>query len=103
MEGAIDMNDDVMHKTNINWYPGHMAKAFREIDGLIKHVDCILILLDARIPKSSFNPDIIKKCASKKVIFVFTKADLADQNKLNIWKNYYKEYGEALSIRLKES
>lgn len=86
----------------IQWYPGHMAKAFREIDGLIKHVDCILVLLDARIPKSSFNPDIMKRCQNKKVLFVYTKTDLADQKKLESFRHLYDEFGESIFINLKK-
>ena len=40
----------------IQWYPGHMAKAIREIEEKIKLVDLVIILLDARVPKSSYNP-----------------------------------------------
>ena len=86
----------------IQWYPGHMVKAFREIDNLIKHVDCILVLLDARIPKSSFNPDIMKRCQNKKVLFVYTKMDLADDKRLNYFKDYYAQYGESVFINLKQ-
>lgn len=87
----------------IQWYPGHMAKAFREIDEKIKFVDCILVLLDARIPRSSFNPDIIKRCQNKKIIFCLTKIDLADSNKTNQWINYYKKQGYVVGINSKEN
>lgn len=93
--------EEKSNKLNINWYPGHMAKAFREIDNLISHVDCIMVLLDARIPKSSFNPEILKKCQNKKVLFTFTKADLADKNELKKWINEYKTIGESVIVNLK--
>jgi len=86
----------------IQWYPGHMAKAFREIDEKIKFVDCILILLDARIPESSFNPDILKRCNNKKVIYCLNKVDLADSNKLSKWVNHYKKTGEVIQINSKD-
>ena len=40
----------------VQWYPGHMAKAFREMDEKIKFVDLVIVLLDARVPESSLNP-----------------------------------------------
>ena len=46
--------DNVINKSVINWYPGHMAKAIREISDKIKIVDLVIILLDARCPRSSF-------------------------------------------------
>ena len=48
------------NKTNINWYPGHMAKTRREIENDLKLIDVVIELLDARIPISSRNPDIKK-------------------------------------------
>lgn len=62
---------------SINWYPGHMVKARREIEANIKLVDMVLILLDARAPFSCRNPDIEKMTKSKKNIFILNKADLA--------------------------
>ena len=87
----------------IQWYPGHMAKAFREIDENIKFVDCVLVLLDARIPSSSFNPDIIKRCQNKTIIYCLTKADLADSVELNKWLKYYNQLGPTISINTKSN
>ena len=42
----------------IQWYPGHMAKAIREVGEKVKIVDLVIVLLDARIPYSSYNPMI---------------------------------------------
>ena len=50
----------------IQWYPGHMAKAFREMDEKLKFVDLVIVLLDARVPKSSFNPEVYRKFQNKK-------------------------------------
>lgn len=62
----------------INWYPGHMVKAKREIEENIKLVDVVTMLLDARAPFSCRNKDLEKIASRKKVIFVLTKMDLAD-------------------------
>ena len=50
---------------NIQWFPGHMAKTRRMITDNLKHVDAVIDLLDARIPISSRNPEIVKLTATK--------------------------------------
>ena len=52
----------------VQWYPGHMAKAFREMDEKIKFVDLVIVLLDARVPESSLNPEVVKKFQNKQVL-----------------------------------
>lgn len=81
------------NKTNINWYPGHMAKTKRQIMGDIKLVDIIIELLDARIPISSQNPDIAEITRNKKKIIVLNKYDLADERKNKKWVEYFKNKG----------
>ena len=54
------------NKTNINWYPGHMAKTMRQIESDIKIVDIVIELLDARIPLASQNPEIANKIKNKR-------------------------------------
>ncbi|MFA5720373.1 MAG: ribosome biogenesis GTPase YlqF [Acholeplasmataceae bacterium] len=67
----------------MNWYPGHMAKALREIKEHMNKVDIIYLLLDARLPLSSINP-IIKDIASHKpMLYLYNKSTLADLNKLS--------------------
>lgn len=61
----------------INWYPGHMVKAKREIEENIKLVDIVLMLLDARAPFSCRNPDLERIISRKKIIFILNKMDLA--------------------------
>ena len=61
----------------INWYPGHMVKAKKEIQENIKLVDIVLMLLDARAPFSCRNPDLEKIISRKKIIFILNKMDLA--------------------------
>ena len=58
------------NKTNINWYPGHMAKTRKQITEDLKLVDIVIELLDSRIPISSQNPDIAKIIKGKKKIVV---------------------------------
>ena len=81
------------NKTNINWYPGHMAKTRRQIEQDIKIVDIVIELLDSRIPISSRNPDIVNITAKKKRIIVLNKCDLSDESKNKKWISYFKNKG----------
>ena len=82
-------NEKVFQKSNINWYPGHMAKAKREIKENINLIDVILELVDARIPFSSKNKDIDSLVLNKPRIIIMTKSDLCDMDESIKWKNYY--------------
>lgn len=62
----------------INWYPGHMVKAKREIQQNIKLVDIVTMLLDARAPFSCRNRDLENMCSRRSVLFVLNKMDLAE-------------------------
>lgn len=64
--------------TDIQWYPGHMTKARRQMEEDLKLVDMILELADARIPVSSRNPDIDRMTRGKPRVVIFGRADLAD-------------------------
>nr|WP_301553499.1 ribosome biogenesis GTPase YlqF [Desulfuribacillus stibiiarsenatis] len=73
----------------IQWFPGHMAKARREISEKLNVIDVVIELLDARLPLSSQNPmiqDIIKE---KPKIVLLNKADIADQSVTNRWVSYF--------------
>ncbi len=67
----------------IQWYPGHMAKAKREIKENLKLVDLVYFVLDARLPNSSFNEDILEVVENKPILYLYNKSTLADLNKLN--------------------
>ena len=78
------------NKTNINWYPGHMAKTKREIKELIDTIDIVISLVDARIPVSSYIKDLNELIKNKKVIIVFNKYDLCDKDKTDKFIEYYE-------------
>ena len=78
------------NKTNINWYPGHMLKTKKQIIEDLKLIDVVVELLDARIPKSSRNPDIQKIVQDKKRIVLLNKSDLAEDRETKKWIEYYK-------------
>ena len=81
------------NKSAINWYPGHMAKTKRQIEEDLKLIDVVIEILDARIPKSSQNPDIQKTIKNKKKIILLNKCDLANEQETKKWQNYYKKQG----------
>ncbi len=84
------------NKTNINWYPGHMAKTKKQIEEDLKLIDVVIELLDARIPRSSRNPDVKKLTQNKKKIIVLNKSDLADEKITKQWQDFYSR--EAITI-----
>lgn len=75
----------------INWYPGHMAKAKKDIIIQLKLIDVIIEVLDARIPCSSRNPDIKDMIEKKHHIIVLNKADLSDGKITNLWVDTFKK------------
>ncbi len=80
---------------NIQWYPGHMTKTRRQIEGDLKLVDAVCEIVDARIPVSSRNPDIDAICGSKPRIIVLNRMDLADLQATKQWIAYFKQKGMA--------
>ena len=83
--------DNRPNSTNINWYPGHMAKTKKQILDDLKLVDIVIELLDERIPISSQNPEIEKLIHNKKRIIVLNKADLADPIETKKWIEYFEK------------
>lgn len=81
------------NKTNINWFPGHMAKTRRLISENLKNVDIVIELLDARLVKSSKNPEIAKLTENKPTLTLLTKASLADPGVTREWVKAYAENG----------
>ena len=82
-------------KQNVQWFPGHMAKTRRQIKELLPLTDAVTVLLDARIPKSSENPELDEIIGGKPRIYLLNKCDLADENITSQWIEYYKRLGHA--------
>lgn len=78
-----------MPSEQIQWFPGHMAKTRRMITENLKNVDVVIEILDARIPKSSRNPEIASMTAQKPTILLLNKATLADPEMTKKWCDYY--------------
>lgn len=77
----------------IQWFPGHMTKTFRVMEKEIKNIDVVIILLDARIPYSSQNPEVEKLIRNKPRVYILNKRDLADENITNQWIKHFKSNG----------
>lgn len=76
---------------SIQWYPGHMNKARKQIIDLLPQVDLVIEVTDARIPYSSENPLLASLRGNKPCIKVLTKSDLADQEITEQWINYFDQ------------
>ncbi len=81
------------NKTNINWYPGHMAKAKRLMEERLPMIDIVLEVLDARMPYSSKVKDIDSFLKGKPHILIFTKKDLCDYKETKKWMEDYEAKG----------
>lgn len=87
---------------NIHWFPGHMTRANRKMQQSLKLVDCVAEIIDARIPISSRNPELIKMTQNKPKLLLFNKTDIADPLQNSSWITYYKNKGfNILSIDAK--
>lgn len=78
---------------NIQWYPGHMTKAKRQMQEDIKLIDLVIELVDARLPQSSKNPDIDTLAKGKSRLILLNKADLASPEYTKAWENWFKSKG----------
>ena len=78
---------------NLQWYPGHMTKAKRQMQEDLKLIDLIIELVDARIPLSSRNPDIDELCKNKARLILLNKSDLADERYNEQWSAYFQKKG----------
>ena len=88
---------------DIQWYPGHMTKARREMQENLKLVDLIIEMIDARVPYSGRNPDIQSMGTNKARMLILNKADLADPDKNAAWSAFYREQGyEVLLVDSRE-
>lgn len=76
---------------SINWYPGHMHKAKKEMQELLPSVDMVIEILDARIPYSSENPLLAELRGDKPCLKILNKTDLADAEKTTHWQHYLNQ------------
>lgn len=94
-EVVIEMSNEEksFQKTNINWYPGHMAKTKRLIEEKYNLIDVVYEVIDARMPKSSKIKDVDNLIKNKPRILIMTKKDLCDMEVTKKWISYYENKG----------
>ncbi len=85
--------DNRQNQTNINWYPGHMAKTKKEIKEKLNLIDIIYEVIDARMPISSKIVDIDELISNKKRILIMTKYDICDKKETDKFIRYYEDRG----------
>ena len=87
----------------IQWFPGHMSKARRQVQENLKFVDFVTVLVDARLPLSSQNPMLTKIVGDKPKLMILNKVDLADPVATKEWQDYFESQGiKNLDINSKE-
>ena len=84
----------------INWFPGHMHKAQREIKEILPQIDVVIEVCDARLPFSSENPMITEIRGDKPLIKILNKSDLADASKTKVWLEYLESQHNVKAIAL---
>lgn len=85
----------------IQWYPGHMAKAKRQMIEKIKQIDVVIELVDSRIPSSSRNPLVEEISSGKPRLLLMNKIDMADRQATKQWREYFENQG--LTVHLVNS
>ena len=91
------------NKTNINWYPGHMAKTKREIKEKLDLIDIVYEVIDSRMPVSSRIADLDSLIGNKPRIMVFTKYDMCDRSITDNFIHEYEKSYKVVKTNLKEN
>ncbi len=84
----------------IQWFPGHMHRARKQITELMPNIDLVIEVLDARLPYSSANPLIPDLCAGKPCLKILNKVDLADEKYTKEWLEYFNSQPDTLAMPL---
>lgn len=86
--------------STINWFPGHMHKARKEIAKVMDEIDVVIEVLDARLPVSSENPMVSQLRKGTPVIKLLNKSDLADPQRTQEWADYYNSLPDTQAIMI---
>ncbi len=87
------MAEEYLNRQQIHWFPGHMARTLRTLEKRLPLIDAVVQLLDARIPRSSLNPDLQAAYGQKPRLYILNKSDLADEAVTARWLRYFKQQG----------
>lgn len=91
---TIELTPDTPTRSGFNWFPGHMARAIREIKEKVKLVDIVLEIRDARAPLASGNKTMEETLRQKSRLIVLNKVNLADPKMIHQWDEWFKKEGE---------
>src|SRR5918998_4799179 len=83
-----------MTTPSIQWYPGHIAKAERELKEQLKRVDVVLEVRDARIPLSTHHPQTSQWVGSKTRVLVLNRVDMITPAVRQLWASWFRDQGE---------
>lgn len=84
-----------MAQQGVHYFPGHMQKALRKLEGYVKVIDLVVEIVDARAPLSSRNPLLDELAGEKARLVLLSKEDRADDKATKAWLNYFKQQGIA--------
>lgn len=88
----------------INWFPGHMAKAMKEIKEKQSLIDCFIVLIDSRVPLSSYNDEFDSIAPNKPRLFVFSKSDYTNEQKVKkTFSKYNDQRDKCILVNLKQN
>ncbi len=90
---TVKENSEDTNQLYINWFPGHMTRTKRKIAEILPLIDAVAEVIDARIPISSRNPDILEIVGNKPRIILLNKCDMADNAVTAQWVEYFKNNG----------
>lgn len=82
----------------IQWFPGHMAKAKRQMEESLKKVDSLVYVLDARAPYSCINPEFSDLIESKPVLYVINKCDMVESSDARAWAAHFEKTGRKVVL-----
>ena len=84
-----------LERNHINWFPGHMNKAIKEIKNKIKQVSIVIEVRDARAPLASGNKDNYYSDGEKPYLIVINKTNLADPKAVKLWEDWFTKKNES--------
>ena len=88
----MEENTSAQKQRGFSWFPGHMRKALRQLEESLNLADIVLLVMDARIPAASRQPDLeeLLQRKHKELIFVLNKTDLAEEAETKKWLAWFK-------------